>query len=496
MDFRPFLCRMNNHAIMTTSRKTFVLFILCILIKFPLLAQKKPLIEEIDKFIKTEFYRSKIPGLIVTVVQHDSILFSKGYGVTSDKVPVDGNTPFAIASLSKAFTAMAVMQLAEAKKIDLDTPLVHYLPSFKVNDQRGSKITVRQLLNQTSGLSDIVFPEMKFHQQPNSLKEAIDRLKESKLANDPGTQYNYHNPNYQILALLVESVSDEKYSEYIYNHILTPLEMDQTFNFINTNQFFSKNRGALTPGHVFLFGSAIRMNEPEWFIEGDAGMVSTGNDLAHWLIVNLNKGKYKKKELLGNSYLQEMFTHPQSLNSSYGMGWNELAKDYLYHSGILWTYYSEQTLLLDKDYGIVILFNSGLNAFHDYNSFTRGIIDILNNQKPENTIISSRAYGILIIILIIISLALGIKKVTNFKKWREKNNNLSRLQFWYRITVRLIPFLFLISIPYLISLTGRVLSIERIVLLMPDIVICLTVLVLLNIMTIIIYFVWLWPKNK
>jgi len=86
------------------------------------------------------------------------VLLSKGYGQSGEDKPVTGKTAFAIASLSKGFTAMSVLQLADSGLIDLDKPVTHYIPNLKINDNRIDLITIRQLLNQTSGFSDNTFP--------------------------------------------------------------------------------------------------------------------------------------------------------------------------------------------------------------------------------------------------------------------------------------------------------------------------------------------------
>lgn len=171
---------------------------------------------------------------------------------------------------------------------------------------QGEKITVRQLLNQTSGFTDKVNPDMTLNPQPNSLEAAIDRLKNVALASELGLEYHYHNPNYQILARLVEVVSKERFSDYLTNHIFKPLDMKQTFNVSNTNELNQSDK--LTYGHFFLFGKPVAVNEPEWFIDGPAGIVSTADDMAKWLISQQNGGMYKNKQILSSNGIQTMQT--------------------------------------------------------------------------------------------------------------------------------------------------------------------------------------------
>lgn len=279
--------------------------------------------DQIDRFIQEKMEENRIPGLAVAITLDDNVIFSKGYGKTADRSPISADTPFAIASLSKSFTALAVMQLAESGRVDLDKPIAHYIPSFQLNDPRGSTITARQLLSHTSGLTDTAYPDMTIHPQPNSLEDVVQRLHEVTLHRDPGSEFHYNNTNYQLLARLVEVVSKEKFPDYLQRHIFTPLEMNRTFDVSNTNQLVGKT-STVSRGHYFLFGKPIAAAEPEWFVEGAAGMVSTAGDMAKWLILQGNGGKYKNVQLLSSEGMKAMHS-PTGPKNSYGLGW-EISK--------------------------------------------------------------------------------------------------------------------------------------------------------------------------
>ncbi len=115
----------------------------------------KPDFATIDSYIQAQLDEARIPGLALGIVQGDQIVHLKGFGKANDSGgAVTPQTPFLLGSLSKSFTALAVMQLVEAGKIELDAPIARYLPWFRVADPVASaRITVRQLLNQTSGIS-------------------------------------------------------------------------------------------------------------------------------------------------------------------------------------------------------------------------------------------------------------------------------------------------------------------------------------------------------
>ena len=445
-------------------------------------------IEKIDRFIQRMLDKNQIPGAAVAITHNKEIIFTKGYGKTAENSPVTADTLFPIASLSKAFTALAVMQLVEEGEVNLDTPVVQYMPSLKLNDKRWLKITPRYLLNHTSGLTDTVYPDMTLDTQPQNLEDLPERLRNVSLSSEPGTEYHYNNTNYQLLALLVEIVSKEEFSKYLEQHIFIPLGMRQTFNVSNTKELNKNNK--LVGGHYFLFGQPVEIDEPEWFIDGPAGIVSNAKDMANWLILQSTEGKYKNNQLLSSKGIQEMQT-PSSSKLSYGMGWNIFKDDdgnkQIQHSGILWTYKSETLLLPEKEYGIVILFNSGFNSFVDYYAFTDGIAKLLTFQDVSEYFYNNQLFEILMGVITIVTIVLGVRQLMRVKSWTEKYKNRPKWRSPLNLIARLIPLFLLIFLPKIMTLIGggRVLSWEGIILMMPSIFIWLVVASLLNLMIVI-----------
>ena len=164
---------------------------------------------------------SAIPGAAVAVTRGDQVLMVRGYGHDSTGEAVTGDSLFRIASLSKSFTALAVMQLVDAGLLGLDDPVQQHLPEFQLGDPRADQITVRQLLDHTSGLTDAMVPELS-RTQPRTPTEATTSLRSAHLASTPGTSWSYHNPNYQVAARLVEVLSGEPFDRYLRHHILEP----------------------------------------------------------------------------------------------------------------------------------------------------------------------------------------------------------------------------------------------------------------------------------
>ncbi len=181
-------------------------------------------LQVVDSFLQEEVKANRIPGVAVAIVQDDQIIFSKGYGEAFAGKPVTPQTQFYLGSVSKGFTALAIMQLVEQGKLKLDAPVQKYLSWFQVADPNASsKITVRHLLNHTSGLSEAGDPNAGAY--TSNLEEQARLLKSVHPTSAVGSQFVYYNQNYRLLGLLIEQVSGESYGDYIRNHIFEPLGM-------------------------------------------------------------------------------------------------------------------------------------------------------------------------------------------------------------------------------------------------------------------------------
>lgn len=204
---------------------------------------------EIDRFITHQMTTQHIPGLALAITHKNQVLHVKGYGKANAHEPVTPQTQFAIASLSKSFTAIAVLQLVEAGQINLNVPVKQYLPEFTLDDGKvADLITIRHLLNHTSGLSDLGFSESL---QPTNAERVIS-LHNARPVAAPGTEFHYFNPNYDVLARVVEVVSGQSFGEYLRSHIFTPLQMSQTFH--ATTMTEAKQRVEhLAMGHLMAF---------------------------------------------------------------------------------------------------------------------------------------------------------------------------------------------------------------------------------------------------
>jgi CubicO group peptidase (beta-lactamase class C family) len=146
--------------------------------------------------------------MAVVVTHGPQVVYRKGFGSAGPGRPVTPGTQFRLASLSKSFTALAVLQLVEAGRVGLDQPVQAYLPKFTTAESGAARrITVRHLLNHTSAMADAGFPAVAQY-RPESLAQRVRSLRRARLVGEPGREFHYFfDPNYQLLARIVEVVT-------------------------------------------------------------------------------------------------------------------------------------------------------------------------------------------------------------------------------------------------------------------------------------------------
>ncbi len=207
----------------------------------------------IERFVKQEMAAQRIPGLALGIVKDDRIAYLRGFGKADDSGrAVTPQTPFIIGSLSKSFTALAIMQLVEAGKVELDAPVQRYLPWFRVADEKASaRITVRHLLNHTSGLSTKTGRSYQGNGDTSdaALGKAVRKLSTAELTAPVGETHQYSTINYSVLGLIVQTVAGRSYESYVQTQILDPLRMRDSF----TSEAAAERQG-LASGYNYWFG--------------------------------------------------------------------------------------------------------------------------------------------------------------------------------------------------------------------------------------------------
>lgn len=364
----------------------------------------------IDTFLADALDATGLPGVSVVVTHDDRVVYATGAGHDSTGRPVTEDTPMRVASVSKSFTAAAVMTLVEDGRLALDDPV--RLPNVP------DGVTVRQLLNQTSGLTDssVNIAELE---SARTLAEYADLL-DATAATPPGTEWAYSNPNYDLAARLVEVVSGQPFDEYVRESVFEPLGMRD-----------SAVGGTAADGYNSLFGLWFSRPElaggPE--VNGSGAVVTTAADMGRWLVAQNGHGPFPE-EMLATM-------HEPSDVDGYGMGWAPDENGLLVHSGNLWTYNAIQAIDPATGYGYAVMTN-GSALYDDTGDILAGLVALTKGKDPEVPGGSRQLFEWVLAALGVVALALGVVGVARANRWAHRRGRPRR---WVWICVRLVPCL-------------------------------------------------------
>ncbi len=318
------------------------------------------------------------PGYSLIITKKDSIIYKRNFGSADldKKTPITETTIFDIASASKQTTGMAIALLVEQGKININDKISKYLPDLP---EVMSDITINQLVHHTSGIRD--WPSLfglKGWQpeEPLSLDDIYDILKNQESLNfTPGTEFLYSNSNYNLLAKIVEAVTDTTFNSWTHDKIFVPLRMENTFYLEDNN---SKEEiianSYVYSGHNYLTFTN-NLNAP-----GSSSLKSNTSDMSKWMTNFYNKS-------LGGNRAFDSMTQTGKLNSSktieygYGLYISEINNMEAYvHDGAWGGYRSGIAFFPEESIGIVILSNNGILQPQ---KMIVDIVDILFNQEEE-----------------------------------------------------------------------------------------------------------------
>jgi len=362
---------------------------------------------EIDAYIAREMKRQRLPGLALGIVQGDRILYVQGYGqADSSGRPVTPETLFGIGSIGKSMTAMAVLQLVEAGKIELDAPIQRYLP-FKYSG--AEFVTIRQLLNQTSGFTQISTFSNTLSSANDQDHDAIEKnamsyaekfLMHARQIEHP---YRYSNANYVLLGYIVQQVTGQSYSDYMKEHIFSPLSMHDSYVTLDE----AAAHGLAAP-YRRIFGYNVAYDGPYVYIPGDvpAGYIySSVKDMSRYMIAQLNGGRWEDDSVLSPESIRLMQTEP--VPGTYGMGWSVDDVDGLCAFGSpggSLGFQAQTFMVPDQQLGVIVFANvldaidaTWPNKTHVITTthIASGVINILNGQPIGGSGPSiSQQYGI------------------------------------------------------------------------------------------------------
>ncbi len=254
--------------------------------------------EKIDQYLTNEKFQGS-----VLIAKEGEVLFSKGYGLAATDLPNSPSTLYQIASLSKTFTAVAVMQLVEKELLHLDDPISQYFPDFP----NGETITISHLLSHSSGIQDYLKGGSEFdYSKEWNPNDIVNTVSDSELEFTPGKSFSYSNTGYVMLGLIIEKVSGQSYANYIEEHIFEPSNM--------FNSMFTVPDGLpKAVGHVEGKAGPLMHNSVA-YAAGD--IISTAEDL------ELFDRALRNNELISKETSELMSTtHAKKFPNQYGYGW-------------------------------------------------------------------------------------------------------------------------------------------------------------------------------
>lgn len=357
---------------MTNSRRTFVRLLgLAILIGTAAKADPARIADDPDvlgeermfsAWIEGQIAYRGLPGVVVGVVSDQELIWSKGFGYADikAKLPMTATTKFRMASNSKLFTAVAIMQLREEGKLGLDDPVVKYLPWFKAKpagDDDGP-ITIEQLLSHSSGLQREAGDHWSSFQFPTA--EELQRLyAERQAAFAPSVRWKYSNLGYAVAGLVVEKVSGERWADYVERNIFKPLQMNSSS--------VDKN----VPGLAVPYGRRMPDGKREVLPFVDArgmaaatGVTSDLEDMAKFMSAQFRRGPRGGAQIVSGGSWREMLrvrSVEENWISGTGLGFDvKRVKDktYIGHGGVYPGNTTQTLIQLDDKVGVIVLTNT------------------------------------------------------------------------------------------------------------------------------------------
>lgn len=395
---------------------------------------------EIDAFVAERMEAMNIPGAAIGMVLEDRAVYTQGYGTGGGGLPVTPQTPFMLASISKSFTALGIMQLVEAGKLDLATEVKDILPWFQVKGDGDAVITIQHLLYQTSGLSENEgYLRNLEANTPDSLETSIRRLSSQSLVSKPGTKFEYSNTNYDILGLIIETVSGQGYEEYLRENIYAPLQM------VNSHTSLEDGRAqGMSSGYYPFLGFPVVIDGMMPYTRAilpSAGLVSNADDMTHYLSAHLNGGEYLGVQILSGQGIEMLHTPGAEISPGvgYGMGWvsftwEEIAAaepipQGLTHSGSWLGFAANMVIVPERQLGVIVLLNSNdplresvyANIGFDLARIVIGL-DALNKPASEDFLTRNRRAAGLGVILLLVGANLWLRRIRCSSRARLANN--------------------------------------------------------------------------
>jgi hypothetical protein len=313
--------------------------------------------------------------------------------------------------------------------------------------EASSRITVRDLLNQTSGLPtrETATQFLKADSSDSALEKQVRDLKDTRLTAPVGTKFEYSNFNFDVLGLIVQTVSGQSYEEYVQRHIFTPLEMNHSY----TSPEEAREHGRAM-GYRYWFGRPFAYEMPYNRGHLPAGFInSSAEDVTHYLIAQLNEGRYEGTQVLSPPGIAEMHKPavqtgiPVGSRTAYGMGWfvgESNGVPTVSHGGDPASFHADLVMVPEGKWGVVVLTN-GQNGMNNarIDGIAAGVTSLLLGKEPPAIASNSARPTVLMWVMIVLAVQiLGIVwSARLLRRWYR--NPARRPRSWFRVAIRIVP---------------------------------------------------------
>jgi len=313
---------------------------------------------KLDVFIQQELTDKGIPALSITIVDNHETVWTQGYGLSDPltETYVTEETVYRVASISKLFTALAVMQLVEQGELDLDVPITTYLPDFQPHNPFDTPITLRHLLSHRSGL--VREPPRGHYFDPDkpTLENVVHSLNNTRLIYKPGTHEKYSNAGISVAGYILEQTQSQLFESYIQEAVIHPLKLEKT-SFLPRQDI----RQDLGIGYMWRYDRSTLTQAPvfELGIGPAANLYTTTHDLGQFIcsLFAIHDGKHS--DILQPETLEDMWT-PQGKGSNFGLGFalSEFEQHQrVQHAGVMYGYATRVYALPEQKIGVAIVAN-------------------------------------------------------------------------------------------------------------------------------------------
>jgi CubicO group peptidase (beta-lactamase class C family) len=345
----------------------------------------QPIIQRYRARIQTLMADHAIPGLAIAVVDDQSVLWVEGFGYTDTdrKHPVDTSTLFSIQSMSKSFTATAVMLAVQDGLLDLDTPISTYLPDFRVNsifeEHPEQKMTVRMLLAHTAGFTHEAPIGSNYDRPTHTFEEHIASISDTWLLFPVGSRYTYSNLGIDLAGYIVQVRSGMPFTEYVREKIYSPLGMQRSM-FATPEIRRQSNRAV---GHL---DAPVRPVVP-FLILPSGGVYTTADDLARYVMFHINRGAIGGQRVLQTELAETLYTPPfaPSIKAQYALGLGVEQRQgarYIGHGGGGFGFLSYMAWYPELKLGGLILTNSAAHPSVHVDVMQSLLDDIITENSP------------------------------------------------------------------------------------------------------------------